>query len=204
LRPHIDGEPSYEDHPNKFNPGKFGWLDDFDTRQAAYWSLLTGAFGHTYGNHNIWQMYTEDRKPISWARTHWKTALAHSGAAHVGLMRKMFEKRNWQMLVPDQSIVVGENQENAEYVTAAVSTNGDFLIAYLPYGRKTTLKTDKIKGKNLKGWLFNPRDGRTLPLGTFDNAGTKEIAPHSEGRGSDWVVIIDDAAKNYPDPAVAK
>ncbi len=204
ILPHVDGEPSYEDHPNKFNPGKFGWLDDFDTRQSAYWSLLTGAFGHTYGNHNIWQMYTEERKPISWARTHWKTALNHSGAMQLGLMRRMFEKRNWQRLLPDQSIIAKDNPETQEYETAAVSKDGDFLIVYLPYGRKTTLKTDKIKGKSLKGYLFNPRDGRTIPLGTFDNTGTKEIVPHSEGRGSDWVVVIDDASKKYPDPAVAK
>jgi Protein of unknown function (DUF4038) len=27
--------------------------DDYDARQAAYWSLLAGACGHTYGNHSI-------------------------------------------------------------------------------------------------------------------------------------------------------
>ena len=29
LHPHLDGEPRYEDHPNKFNPKKQGWMDDF-------------------------------------------------------------------------------------------------------------------------------------------------------------------------------
>ncbi len=46
LHPHLDGEPRYEDHPNKFNPGKEGWMDDFDARQTAYWSML------------IWRMRT--------------------------------------------------------------------------------------------------------------------------------------------------
>ena len=86
LHPHLDAEPRYEDHPNKFSPAKEGWLDDFDARQTAYWSMLSGACGHTYGNHNIWQMYAENRDPISWARTHWRTALNHAGAAQVGLM----------------------------------------------------------------------------------------------------------------------
>lgn len=204
TRPHVDGEPRYEDHPNKFKPGEFGWMDDFDARQCAFWSMLSGAFGHTYGNHNIWQFYTEDRSPISWARTHWKTALNHAGATHVGLMRKMMEKRNWQKLVPDQSIIAKHNPETEEYEVASISQDGDFLMAYLPYGRKTKLNTQKLKGKSLKGWLFNPRDGRTLSLGTFENTGTKEIAPHSQGRGSDWVVVIDDASKNYSNPEVVK
>ncbi len=202
LKPHVDGEPRYEDHPNRFDPEKYGWMDDFDARQTAYWSMLSGAFGHTYGNHNIWQFYTEQRKPISWARTHWKVALTHLGAMQVGLMRKLFEKRNWQRLTSDQSVIAQNNPEDLQYAMAAVSLDGDFLMAYLPYGQKTKISTAKIKGSKLNGWLFNPRDGRTIVLGTFNNTGTKEIAPQSVGRGSDWIVIIDDAAKNYANPHV--
>ncbi|HZF63282.1 MAG TPA: glycoside hydrolase family 140 protein [Chitinophagaceae bacterium] len=202
ARPHLDGEPRYEDHPNQFNPGKYGWMDDFDARQTAYWSMLSGAAGHTYGNHNIWQMYTEERKPISWARTHWKTALKHSGSMQVGLMRKMMEKRPWQRLVPDQTVITSDNPEGKEYVVASVSQEGDFLMAYLPYGKKVTINTQKLKAKNLRGWWFNPRDGRSLPISSFENTGNKEFSPHSEGRGSDWVLIIEDAAKNFPNPTV--
>lgn len=201
VHPHVDGEPRYEDHPNEFNPGKFGWMDDFDARQTAYWSMLSGAMGHTYGNHNIWQFYS-GQNPISWARTHWKVALNHPGSMQAGLMRRLFEKRSWQRLVPDQSIIAQDNPETVEYDVAAISQDGDFLMAYLSYGRKTIISTKNLKANKLIGWLFNPRDGHTISLGTFDNTGTKEIKPHSEGRGSDWVVIIDDATKNYPNPEV--
>lgn len=203
LRPHLDGEPRYEDHPSQWLPIKFGWMDDFDARQTAYWSMLSGAFGHTYGNHNIWQFYTEERAPVSWARTHWVAALNHPGSFHAGLMRKLFEKRDWQSLVPDQSILPENNPENAQYQVAAISSVGDFLMAYLPYGIETVIKTDKLKAQQLKGWLFNPRDGRSISLGTFQNTGFRNIKPHSQGRGSDWVVIIDDASKNFADPQVA-
>lgn len=203
LRPHLDGEPRYEDHPSQWKPIEFGWMDDFDARQTAYWSMLSGAFGHTYGNHNIWQFYTEDRAPVSWTRTHWEAALNHPGSFQVGLMRKLFEKRDWQNLVPDQSILPENNPENAQFQVAAVSNKGDFLIAYLPYGNETIIKTDKLQAAQLKGWLFNPRDGHSIPLGTFQNKGFTTIKPHSQGRGSDWVVIIDDATKNFVDPQVA-
>jgi hypothetical protein len=202
AKPHIDGEPRYEDHPNKFNPGEKGWMDDFDTRVAAYWNMLSGGAGHTYGNHNIWQMYTEKRQPVTFARTHWRVAINHAGAFQVGWMRKMFEKRNWQMLEPNQAVIMGENAEDPEYKVACVSKNEDFMIVYIPFGRKTTVNTGVIKGTELKAWWFNPRDGRTIAIPTFENTGKKDFTPSSIGRGSDWVLIIDDASKNYPDPAV--
>lgn len=190
IRPYVDGEPRYEDHPNRFNPGKFGWMDDFDARQTAYWSMLSGAMGHTYGNHNIWQFYN-DANPVSWARTNWKVALSAPGAMQVGLMRKLFEQYNWQRLVPDQSIISKDNPETVEYEMASISQDGDFLFAYLPYGRKTTLNTKSLKGPRLTASLFNPRDGHRIALGEFDNSGSKAIAPPSEGRGSDWLVIVE-------------
>lgn len=201
AKPHVNGEPNYEDHPNEFNPLK-GWLDDFDTREAAYWNMLSGGAGHTYGNHNIWQMYTEDRKPINNARTYWKVAMNQPGAYQVGYMHKLFEKRNWQALQPDQSVIEGDNKEGVEYKIAAVSQDHDFMMVYLPYGQKTFINTAKINGTKLRGWWFNPRDGHTISLGDFDNTGSKEFTPTSIGRGSDWVLIIDDADKNYPNPNV--
>ena len=201
ARPHINGEPNYEDHPNDWKPGELGWMDDFDTRQAAYWNMLSGGAGHTYGNHNIWQMYTEKNPPVNNARTHWKIAMDHRGAYQVGYMRKMFEKRDWQKLISDQSVIQGDNAEGLEYKMAAVSSGKDFMMVYIPYGRKTTIDLSKLSAPKIRGWWFNPRDGYCISLGEFDNAGKKEFVPTSVGRGSDWVLVLDDAAKNYAEPS---
>jgi len=40
-KPVLNGEPAYEDHPVNWRPAN-GWFTDFDTRQAAWWSLLAG------------------------------------------------------------------------------------------------------------------------------------------------------------------
>lgn len=200
LKPHVNGEPNYEDHPNNWKPGEKGWMDDFDTREAAYWNMLSGGAGHTYGNHNIWQMWTEGRKAINNARTTWEFAMNHPGAYQVGFMRRMFEKRNWQNLIPDQSLIEGDNPEGVEYKVAAISAEGDFMMVYIPYGRKTTISLAKLKATKLRGWWFNPRDGKTIAIGDFENTNSKEFTPLSIGRGSDWVLIVDDVVKNYPDP----
>jgi len=200
IKPHVNGEPNYEDHPNDWNPGEKGWMDDFDTREAAYWNMLSGGAGHTYGNHNIWQMYSEERTPVNNARTNWHFAMNHLGAYQVGFMRRMFEKRDWQKLVPDQSVINGDNPEGVEYKVAAVSSDNDFMMVYIPYGRKTIINTSKIKSVKLRGWWFNPRDGKTIAIEEFDNKGSKEFTPTSVGRGSDWVLILDDPLKNYFNP----
>jgi hypothetical protein len=202
LHPHLDGEPRYEDHPNKFNPSKEGWMDDFDARQTAYWSMLSGACGHTYGNHNIWQMYSEEREPISWARTNWRTALSQPGSMQVGIMKKMLEQRHWQKLEPNQDVIIGDNPEDKGYIVSAVSADKDFLMAYTPYGRKFRVNTSGISADSLRGWWFNPRDGKTISLGVFRNMQEMEFAPHSQGRGSDWVLILDDSKKKYPNPSI--
>jgi hypothetical protein len=75
------------------------------------------------------------------------------------------------------------------------------MMVYIPYGRKTAVNTSKLTAVKLRGWWFNPRDGYTIALGEFGNAGSQEFTPTSVGRGSDWVLVLDDATKNYPEPS---
>ncbi len=199
-KPHLNGEPNYEDHPNDFRPAEKGWMDDVDTRQAAYWNMLSGGAGHTYGNHNIWQMYATARVPVNNARTHWRVAMNQPGAFQVGFMRRMLEKRNWQTLVPSQEIIMGDNPEGVDYRVAAISTDKDLLMVYIPTGKKTQLNTSLLPALILRGWWFNPRDGHCISLGEFSNTGQLEFIPTSVGRGSDWVLVLDDAAKNWKEP----
>jgi hypothetical protein len=194
-KPHVNGEPNYEDHPNDFRPAEKGWMDDVDTRQAAYWNMLSGGAGHTYGNHNIWQMYATGKVPVNNARTHWRVAMNQPGASQVGFMRRMFEKRKWQTLVPSQEIIMGDNPEGPGYKIAALSTEKDFLMVYIPTGEKTVINTSLLPALTLRGWWFNPRDGYCISLGDFNNTGQVEFIPTSVGRGSDWVLVLDNAAK---------
>lgn len=145
-------------------------------------------------------MYDEKRVPVNNARLNWRFAMNQPDAYPVRFMRRLFEKRNWQKLEPDQSLIEGENAEGVEYKMGAISADHDFLMVYIPYGKKTTVHLEKLTAAKLRGWWFNPRDGRTVSLGDFDNTGNKVFKATSVGRGSDWVLVIDDANKNYTDP----
>jgi hypothetical protein len=174
----------------QFRPGEYGWFDNFDTRQAAYWSMMSGACGHTYGNHNIWQMWQEDRPPISWARTNWRRALDYPGSSDVGLMKKFFESYPWQEMIPDQSIILNFNPRSGEYQVSMISKNQNIVFAYTPYGKPLKIDMDRLKPDQVIASWFNPRDGEYLPIGKFESSGGKEFTPYSMGRGSDWVLVL--------------
>ena len=84
IKPCLDGEPGYEDHPAGFKAAN-GYLDDYDARKAAYWALFAGACGHTYGCHDIWQFLGPGHPPVTAARTPWREAKSDLPAA--GQMR---------------------------------------------------------------------------------------------------------------------
>lgn len=198
-KPTLDGESRYEDHPvgNKIETGRF---DAFDMRQAAYWSLLAGACGHTYGDHNVWQMYTPERRSIAGARTHWRQALDHPGAGQMGLVRRLFESRPFQKLVPDQSIIRGDHGQGVARIRAARAEDGSFLFVYIPVGQSVTINLEKIAGGRCQAWWYNPRDGKAEKIGQFPNVGTKEFRPPSVGRGHDWVIVVDSTAQTFSPP----
>lgn len=200
VRPVLDGEPRYEDHPVEWNPDR-GWFDAFDVRQAAYWSVLAGAFGHTYGNHNIWQMWEPGREPVSAARTPWDEALDHVGATHMGHLRRLFLSRPFLDLVPDQSLLVDGGGTGAAHRRVARDRDGRYLIAYTPYGKPLSLWLGTMAGDEVRAHWFDPRTGEAEVIGTFAATGRHTFdPPEEEGRGRDWVLVVDDVDEGFPPP----
>ncbi|GAB4136424.1 MAG: glycoside hydrolase family 140 protein [Thermogutta sp.] len=197
IKPVLDGEPRYEDHPVNWKQDS-GWFDDWDVRQAAYWSMLSGACGHTYGNHNIWQMYEPPRRPISHARTAWKTALRHPGAEQMGLMRSILTQRPFHKLLPDQSLIRGFELEGGDHRRAARAEDDSFALAYLPTGGELTVTWNPPGARRIRIWWFDPRTGDVRMEGEKDAEGAISLRAPGEGRGNDWLLILDNVSADLP------
>lgn len=190
TKPVLDGEPLYEDHPINWKPQE-GWFDEFESRRAGYWSMLAGALGHTYGNHNIWQMWLPERTAISSARTPWTQSLDYPGAFQAGFMRAFLETLAWQKLVPRQDLVQNAPDDPAMTVLAAKAADDSFMLAYTPYGSNFTLRVDELKGKQVDISWFNPRIGQSIIVGQLDKNELMHFDPPAdEKRGNDWVLVI--------------
>lgn len=197
-KPVLDAEPRYEDHPVNWRPEN-GWFGPFDVRQAAYWSMLAGACGHTYGNHNIWQMWQPGRTPISSARTPWQQALNQPGATHMGHLRRLFESRPFTQLVPDQALL--EGQVGADSQRAARSREGHFAFVYTPRGQPVTVQLAQLAGPTVTASWFDPRTGAAHPAGEFSTDQLRCFTPAPSGWGQDWVLVLDQTSQHFPAPA---
>lgn len=220
AKPTLDGEPRYEGIPVGFyNRGAstIERFDDYDARQAAYWSLLAGACGHTYGNNSIWQMY----KPaatggvgdvnrgrdlfggpgsIIGANIPWHEALDHPGAFQMRYVRRLFEALPFMKLVPEQKIILNGNSTGGAKIRAARASDGSFAIIYSPRGEIFTLDKSIIKAEQQRQYWYDPRYGTSYIIKDQDSFGIQTFTPPTNGRGNDWLLVLTDAAAGFPVP----
>jgi hypothetical protein len=218
TKPTLNGEPCYEDIPVRFWENDLpsrrwqklpiakqiaryqrGMFDDYDVRQAAYWSLLAGAFGHTYGHNSIWQMWEPRRLSFVPAQQPWRDALDRPGAAQMGYVRRLFESRPFTTLVPDSTIldhISGHSSRNNQESIAARAEDDRFLLIYTSIGTPISINLERLQGTAYIAHWYNPRTGTAEPIGTF--AGQRQVFyPPSHGRGNDWVLTLDDRESDF-------
>jgi hypothetical protein len=204
VKPVLDGEARYEDHPVNWNPQN-GWFDDFDVRQAAYWALFAGAFGHTYGCHDVWQMNAPGRTPISFARNFWYDVLDLPGAWDMLHLRRLMLSRPFLTRVPDALLVASGHGDGIDHVQATRDRDGAYAFVYLPTGRRATMDLTRLRGPRFRAWWFDPRTGTATTAGEVEATGTHEFDPPGEpGRGNDWVLVLDDASRSFPPPGTSR
>lgn len=199
VKPCLDGEPRYEDHPVGWNPEVLGWFNDADIRQALYWNLFSGAFGHTYGCHPIWQMKTPEREPVGLVRNNWYDVLDLPGAYDLIHARRLLESRPFVSRVPDQSLIVPSYYPETDYV---VATRGDgYAFVYFPTGWSAVIRISKLNTEAIHSYWYDPRSGEVILIETIEEMSDRRFTPPSSGRGNDWILVLDDASKNFPLPA---
>lgn len=181
VKPTLDSEPCYEQHPirHKFENGVF---NAWDMRQRAYWSVLAGAFGFSYGGNGIWQM---DKPGDVFKETHfshfWYDALDHEAAGqirHLHALLATYPKR-----VPDQKILLSDEGDRETRLQAARTPNGKTFLVYTTNGR--SFRT-RLPAKTGDAEWFNPRNGKSVEA-SWDE---EQDPPGNEGEDNDWVLIL--------------
>lgn len=200
VKPVIDAEPGYEDHPNGFNHQN-GYLDDYDVRKSAYWALFAGACGHTYGCHDIWQFLDPSRfAPVTTPRTPWTQAIDLPGAGQMQHARRLIESRPFLTRIPDQSLIIGDAGEGTNHLQATRDADGSYAFVYFASGKPATIDLTKLSGPTLRVWWYDPRTGAAFGAGEATNDAPHLFTSPSIGRYNDWVLVLDGMARKYPPP----
>jgi hypothetical protein len=197
AKPCIDSEPRYEEHAVNWKPEENGLFDDYDIRQAAYWSVFAGACGHTYGSHPVWQMYDNQREPIGFVRFTWKEALRLKGAIQLIHLKNLILSRPYFERVPDQSLLVSQKVGD-EHIRCTRGT--DYIFIYLPLGGETEISTTNLKWAETAGWWFDPASGESEFIGIFKNKDRMIFSTPVKGRGNDRVIVLDNAECKFDKP----
>ena len=184
VKPIVDAEPCYEDHPINFKQDN-EFFDAVDVRKACYWSVFAGGFGVTYGHHCIWSFSTD---PGLYFPMHWKDALKRPAAEQMKRLKRLMESRPFFDRIPDQSLLA-VNYEGYNHQQA--TRGSDYAFIYAPHGIFVQVRLGVLAGKSVKVSWFDPRTGETIPVGSFENSGVQKFIPPGHGREMDYVLILD-------------
>src|SRR5262249_45732984 len=178
----------YEDHPVSFRAKELGHSVAADVRRPLYWDLFSGACGHTYGHHSVWQMYVPGRAPVNGPLPPWTDALDQPGAGQMRHGRALLESRPFLTRVPDDTVIVPDAVPTAvpgaglRRYAATRDAAGSYAMVYAPVGRPFAVRMDKITGPKVKAWWFNPRNGTATAVGTVADTGTRRVDPPGRGQ----------------------
>ena len=164
--------------------------------------------GITYGAHGIWQMYAPGRTAVNYARTYWYDSLNLPGAFHMKHLKDLILSRPFFGRVSDNSLI--ENiGSGGDRMAAARGSDGSYAMVYFP--RETLSRkiyASKLSGSQIRAWWYNPRDGKCYnqngtetnqPFEVFNKA-DRTFDPPGSNSSLDWVLVLDDASKNYGMP----
>ncbi len=197
-KPCLDAEPCYEDHPVV---GGEGYLEEFDARRAAYWALFAGAFGHTYGANGIFQCWRPGLADRFGVRRPWQDALDLPAAGQLRHARALLEARPFLERIPDQTLLLTDPGSGADHRRATRATDGGYAMIYSPTGGAFTANLGLLSGTEAVAHWYDPREGRAHPAGHWPTGTPQTFTTPTSGHGQDWVLVLDDAARNHPRPA---
>ena len=163
--------------------------DQFQVRVQAYQAILSGAFGHLYGNNPIWHF----GGPGLWSGDlTWQKALDSPGARSMQILHEYFSSIRWWDLEPDtwdDLLIAGQGSYHARTL-AARTRDGSLALVYLTAGRGVTLDLTKLAGPQVSARWVDPSSGgsETVPGSPF-SAQLRYFDP-PKGDHADWLLEL--------------
>jgi hypothetical protein len=189
TKPVLDLEPLYEGHPIDFKPKEKGHSNAADIRKFAYWGVFSGACGHTYGHHSVWQFYSSKRTPVNLPLVTWDVAINEPGAIQMRHLLKLIESKPYLVRIPAPEMIPNPGA-GGKRIVATRDTERTYALIYCPASRSFTVDLEGWPRRTLRVRLFDPRTGETKDYGTLSPDAPK-LTPPNVGENQDWVLILE-------------
>lgn len=193
TKPVLDGEPCYENHPvmrvvgGKWTPNG-QWFKEHHVRKAAWRAALSGACGHTYGCHDIWQFYDPRHvEAKNFARTNWREAVELPGATQMRHVKQWMEQIGLYARLEAAPMAKGvADLSPAETPVCGRAADGQFAMIYLPCPGQYAFDLSSLESAH-RCTLISPVTGDVIEQRSID-PGVFEIE-HEDGL--DVVLLIE-------------
>jgi len=215
TKPTFDGEASYEYSLSFESYDGDSRVQAWHTRRAAYWAVLAGGFGHTYGHRNLVHFNMGGQVAARGADGAWFDSLDAEGARDMIHLRNLILSRPMLDRSPDQLLIVGDEGsgtiDQVNRVQAARGARGDYAFVYTTNGRSIRANLSRLSSDELRAFWFNPRNGLTYEVskveiseGALSAASSETVfdPPGEVGDDADWVLVVDDGAAGFPPPGL--
>jgi hypothetical protein len=189
TKPVLEMEPLYEGHPIDFKAKEKGHSNAADIRKFAYWGVISGGCGHTYGHHSVWQFYSSNRPPVNLPLVTWDVAINDPGANQMRHLRKLVESKPYLSRIPSPEMIPDPGA-GGKRVVATRDTERTYALIYCPASRSFAVNLEGWPRRPLRVSLFDPRTGETKDYGTLSAEAPKLTPPHV-GENQDWVLILE-------------
>jgi hypothetical protein len=204
-KPTLDMEPCYEDHPVNPWDGKWtrerGYFHAYDVRARIYRGVFAGGCGVTYGHHHIWQFLNSELNPpvnVGDTTIGWQKALEAEAANQLKHLKKLMLSRPYFNRVPDNTLILSDHgKDYTDLLWATRDEAKTYAFIYLPQSKPVTVDVTKLSGSQKKAYWFDVRTGTSLPIKMPNQ---KKATFNPPPGNPDWVLIIEDASKNYSIP----
>jgi len=185
-KPTLDGEPSYEEIPHGLHDASKPYWTDRQVRRYAWWDLLAGAAGFTYGHNAIMQFWRGTEEGSFGVRQTWDVAMHAPGSFQMRNLRRLMEALDWQAGNNAQEYLADDSGKEDERNLCFASPAG--LAVYSYSGAPFGVKLDKLPYRPLAYW-YSPKLGGLSP---FMLPGDGCFTPPADTPEAleDWVLVL--------------
>lgn len=186
-KPTMDGEPSYENIPQGLHDAHNPYWQDADIRRYAYWSVLAGACGFTYGNNEVMQFYTSGKdKGAYWPKQNWQKGLSAPGAVQMTYLKRLIINENFYNKRPCTALIA-KNGIKYQYIIAACTHS--VAIIYVFKNQSFHIDATALSWKINQAYWFSPRNGKKANIINFNPQQLIEL-PKTQEKENDWILVL--------------